>query len=209
VLRPNDARPREAEIAVSPGSRSAMLYALDPERRDAMVPELEEAALQVPGVDLVIRKVGEEAVVRSERGELRFGPDGRLVDLRGARWSVEGESAVLDLRIEEGVVTSPAYPDPLGRIWSSLHCPGSGDVLLSAGPGYEFVDWGGADHVGGGAHGSLHAVDSLGVLLWCGTGPEDADAKPQWTIRDAEPMVLDHFEVPRPNGGQASGARIR
>ena len=43
-------------------------------------------------------------------------------------------------------------------------------MLLSAAPGYEFVDWGGSDHVGGGGHGSLHRSDSLGALLWCGTG---------------------------------------
>jgi hypothetical protein len=90
------------------------------------------------------------------------------------------------------VVSSAAYPDALGRIWAALRCPGSGELLLSAGPGYEFVDWGGADHVGGGSHGSLHAVDSLGVLLWCGTGPPTT-ARPQWTIRDAVPLVRGHF----------------
>jgi hypothetical protein len=46
--------------------------------------------------------------------------------------------------------------------------------------------------VGGGSHGSLHPVDSLGVLLWCGTGP-DPGVRRQWTIRDAVPMVREHF----------------
>ena len=54
------------------------------------------------------------------------------------------------------------YPDALSRVWSALKCPTAGDVLLSAAPNYEFVDWGGADHVGGGSHGSLHSTDSLG-----------------------------------------------
>ena len=53
-----------------------------------------------------------------------------------------------------------------------------GDVLLSAAPGYEFVDWGGADHLGGGSHGSLHRSDSLGVLLWSGTGPSERQPGP-------------------------------
>ena len=53
-------------------------------------------------------------------------------------------------------------------MWSALTCPTAGDVLLSAAPGFEFVDWGGADHLGGGSHGSLHKSDSLGALLWCG-----------------------------------------
>ena len=40
--------------------------------------------------------------------------------------------------------------------------------------GYEFVDWGGADHLGGGSHGSLHRDDSQGVLLLCGVDPPGA-----------------------------------
>ncbi len=89
---------------------------------------------------------------------------------------------------------SATYPDALGRIWSALRCRQSGDILLSAKPGYEFTDWGGAHHVGGGSHGSLHANDSHGVLLWAGTGPE-ASAKEQWALRDVAPMVLEHFGV--------------
>ena len=90
---------------------------------------------------------------------------------------------------------SREYPDALARIWSALTCPTAGDVLLSAAPGYEFVDWGGADHVGGGSHGSLHRSDSLGALLWCGTGPDSRDAREQWTLRDVAPMCRSHFGV--------------
>ena len=53
----------------------------------------------------------------------------------------------------------------------ALSCPASGDVFLSAAPGFEFPDWGGVDHVGGGSHGSLHQSDSLGALLFSGEGP--------------------------------------
>jgi hypothetical protein len=66
-------------------------------------------------------------------------------------------------------------------------------VLLSAAPSYEFVDWGGADHVGGGSHGSLHRSDSLGALLWCGTGPPSADVREQWSLQDIVPIVSGHF----------------
>ena len=73
------------------------------------------------------------------------------------------------------MLRSDAYPDALGRAWAALTCPTSGDVLLSAAPGYEFADWGGVDHVGGGSHGSLHRVDSLGALAFCGVdAPHDA-----------------------------------
>jgi hypothetical protein len=115
------------------------------------------------------------------RGELRFAPD-------GDGWSVSGERAVLDL-------DGDTYPDALNRLWSALECPHSGDVLASAKLGYEFVDWGGADHVGGGSHGSLHRDDSEGVLLLCGV---DAPARERWSITDVTGLVLGHFGVPLP-----------
>jgi hypothetical protein len=86
-----------------------------------------------------------------------------------------------------------AYPDALGRVWSALSCPHAGDVLASAEAGYEFVDWGGADHVGGGSHGSLHRDDSEGVLLLCGLDPPERE---QWSLTDVTPLVLQHFGVP-------------
>jgi hypothetical protein len=91
----------------------------------------------------------------------------------------------------------------LCRIWSALTCPTAGDLLLSAAPGYEFVDWGGSDHVGGGSHGSLHRSDSLGALLWCGTGPDSREACEQWSLRDVAPMIREHFGVPL--AGEALG----
>jgi hypothetical protein len=78
-------------------------------------------------------------------------------------------------------------------------------VLLSAAPGYEFVDWGGADHVGGGSHGSLHRSDSLGALLYCGTGPSASAAPEEWSLRDVAPMVRAHFGVAKTIGAFRQG----
>ena len=187
-----------AEVALSPAQRSAMIYALDEDRSDQVVTRSIEAACGLEGVDLVLslaRPCKKEAVVRSSRGELRFAPGGDLEDERGQRWSLEGEPEALGLRIEDGRLASPEYPGALWRSWSALNCPTSGDVLLSAAPGYEFVDWGGADHVGGGSHGSLHRSDSLGALLWCGTGPDSRDGREQWSLLEIAPMIREHFGV--------------
>ena len=84
-------------------------------------------------------------------------------------------------------------PDVIARIWAALHCENAGELLISAAPGYEFTDWGGTDHVGGGSHGSLHRNDSHGALILAGTGPESRDEREQWTLRDIAPLVREHF----------------
>ena len=194
VATPSPSRSVGAEVALSPAQRSAMIYALDDERTGQLVKRSIEAVSELEGVDLIMTLAdGNEAVITSRRGELRFRPGGELQDLRGGRWSVDGDLAVLRAELQDGRFLSTEYPDALERAWSALNCPNAGDVLLSAAPGYEFVDWGGADHVGGGSHGSLHRTDSLGALLWCGTGPDSRAARDQWSLRDVTPMVLDHF----------------
>jgi predicted AlkP superfamily pyrophosphatase or phosphodiesterase len=192
VLVPADPAPTEAEIALCPSARAGMVYVLDPRQRDELVPRAIEALAEVDGVDLTIARRDGEAVVRSERGALRFAPEGELVDRRGRSWSVRGEHETLGLEVGDGRVASDTYPDALGRLWSALECPHSGDLLLSASPGFEFVDWGGADHVGGGSHGSLHRDDSAGVLLFCGI---EAPEREEWSLLDVASVVLDHFRV--------------
>jgi Type I phosphodiesterase / nucleotide pyrophosphatase len=202
-----------AHIAVCPSQRGAMVYALNAVERDAMRASVVTRALALDGIDLVIwlerdaHDAPREAVIASpDRGELRFAPSGpaipsgppatpsgAVLDARGRAWSIEGELTVLRARIEDGRLIAPEYPDALARVWSSLICPTSGEVLLSAAPGYEFLDWGGAAHVGGGSHGSLHASDSLGALVLCGVAPAEEPA--QWAIRDIASMVRRHFSL--------------
>jgi len=199
VATPSATRSVGAELALSPSQRAAMIYALDLDRRDELVRRVLEAVGDLEGVDLTMWLHGvdgdaPEAVIRAPGGgELRFAPGGELSDLRGERWSVDGDLTVLAATAHDGRFESPDYPDALARVWSALRCANSGDVLLSAAPGYEFVDWGGADHVGGGSHGSLHRTDSLGALLWCGTGPDTRAVREQWSLRDVTPMIRSHF----------------
>jgi predicted AlkP superfamily pyrophosphatase or phosphodiesterase len=195
LLRPEAVADEGAEIAICPSQRSGQVYVLDPERRAELAPKIGRELNEVEGVDVVMWLEGEEAVVLSERGELRFTAGGDLSDERGGQWSVTGGLEALGLTVADGRVTSASYPDALERVWSALTCPNSGDVLVSAGGGYEFTDWGGVAHVGGGSHGSLHRGDSLGVLLFAGTGPGRKDAPDLWRIRDVTPMALEHFSV--------------
>lgn len=202
------ARDDQPHIAVCPSQRAAMVYALHELERDAMRASVVTRALAIEGVEHVIwlardaHDVPTEGIVSSPaHGELRFSPGGPLEDARGVRWSIDGPLAAIDATVAGERLLTPSYPDVLARVWSALTCPSSGEVLLSAAPGYEFLDWGRQAHVGGGSHGSLHASDSLGALVMCGVElPEPEPA--QWAIRDIAPLVLNHF------GLAGSGARI-
>jgi hypothetical protein len=191
VLTPFDVRAEGREIAVCPSQRSAQIYVLDDDRRVPLTKEVARDLQDVEGVDLVAHLVSDdEAAVWSPRGVLRFGPGADLIDPRGCSWSVDGDLDTLGLDVADGRVDSGSYPDGLARLWSALCSPTTGDVLLSAGGGYEFVDWGGVAHVGGGSHGSLHRGDSLGALVMAGV---DAPARDHWSIEDVTPAILDHF----------------
>jgi hypothetical protein len=189
----------EPRVAVCPSQRAAMVYALHDDERDAMRASAAALAMTVEGVDLVMwlerdaHDAPREAVVASpERGELRFSPGEQVRDPRGRGWQLAGQLGVLGGSLADGVFLSPDYPDALSRVWSALMCPTSGEVLLSAVPGWEFADWGRQAHVGGGSHGSLHASDSLGALIV--SGPALPDPPPaQWTIRDVAALALSHF----------------
>jgi hypothetical protein len=202
VATQSASRSAEAEIALSPAQRAAMIYVLDEDRREELIERSVKAVCALDGVDVVTwldGSDGKEAVVRSGRGELRFAPGGELEDGRRGKWSIEGSLSTLRAEVQDGRFLCTEYPNALARIWSALNCPTAGDVLVSASPGYEFVDWGGADHVGGGSHGSLHRTDSLGALLWCGTGPGSRGRRRQWSLHDVAPMVREHFGVRSPD----------
>ncbi len=194
ILQPSGAQAQHAELALCPAQRSAMVYVLLEEGREAAVPRVVATARAIEGVDLVMWRDGDEAAIAGERGELRFRPEGGVADPRGRRWSVDGELDTLLGEVRDGVLRTDTYPDALARAWAALRCPTSGDVLLSAAPAYEFPDWGGVAHVGGGSHGSLHRADSHGALLFCGIEPPADRARDgAWSIADVTPMAVAHF----------------
>jgi Type I phosphodiesterase / nucleotide pyrophosphatase len=211
VLQPSDDRPGLAQLAVSPTGRAAHVYLLPGDGERAEPAAVAARLTVIEGVDLVCWLQGADglALPREEPGPpvgdgawavveragalLRFRPGGEVADLRGGRWELQGDAGVLSATVEDGRLDSADYPDPLARVWSALSAPHAGDFVVSLAPGFEAVDWGGVSHAGGGSHGSLHAGDSLAPLLFVGCGPESAEEKEQWTLRDVAPVVYEHF----------------
>jgi hypothetical protein len=205
VAGPGGGAVEDAELALCPNQRAAMVYALVEDARPTVVPRVVETARGIDGVDVIAYRDGDEGVIEAPaRGTLRFAPAGgdsdgadAVRDAGGNAWTVRGDLSALNASTSEGAFASPDYPDALRRVWAALTCATSGDVLLSAAPGYEFPDWGGADHVGGGSHGSLHHSDSLGALVYCGiddrankSGFRSDDA---WSITDVAALARTHF----------------
>jgi hypothetical protein len=175
-----------------------MVYMLGERERQAPPLELLQRLRGVEGVELLAWQQNGEACVWSAAGELRFAPGSSYGDLRGERWDVEGVHSTLELERDGDELRSEVYPNALARFWGALRSGSTGDVLVSASPGYEFIDWGGASHVGGGSHGSLRAEDSRVPLVFYGCGPDLDDRgneRRQWTIQDVAPIVLSHFGV--------------
>jgi hypothetical protein len=220
VQQPNSETPGDAELAVGPSARAAGVYVLADGRRGRRLHEqvrgrlaaeadaelvawLERDGAPADPSDPLVRGPGDapdelEAVVVSDAGELRFRPGSGEADRRGGRWDLEGERAVLELGEADGSLVSETYPDALARLWTALRCPYAGDILTSLRPGSECVDWGGASHLGGGSHGSLHVDDSLVPLLGVGLAEGFESRHEQWALRDVAALVLEAMGVPQP-----------
>ena len=151
------------EAIVTASNRAAMVYA------DGDPAELGRRLDGHGAVEVVLWREGTEAVARREGAELRFTPSGG-----------SGDGSILD------------YPHGRERAWAALANPNAGELLVSAAPGWEFVDLAGRHHAGGGSHGSLVAGDSEVPMLTVGL-----DVLPG-SITEVMAAVLEHFAVPPP-----------
>jgi hypothetical protein len=195
VLQPNG-DPAGAELAVSPIARAAAVYVLGERRRAARRhAEVRARLREIDGVELFAWLSGDRAVVERDGSELRFRRGSGVVDRRGVGWEVEGDLAALEAEVCAERFDSQVYPDALARLWSALRAPYAGDLLISAAPGYELVDWGGVTHCPGGSHGALRADDSLAPLVLCGLEPGTEATREQWALCDVADLVLDHFGI--------------
>jgi predicted AlkP superfamily pyrophosphatase or phosphodiesterase len=120
------------------------------------------------------RRVAESFDREPAAGIVLFREDGRVV----ARRDGDEDGALLD-----------TVPDGRPRAAAALANPNAGDVLISATPGWEFLDLAGRHHLGGGSHGSLEAADSEVPMLSVGLG------EPPASIVGVKAAITAHFGV--------------
>jgi hypothetical protein len=161
----------EPGVLVTASNRAGMIYRLPGCKLEAR--ELAVRLDDQQASETVLFFEGDDAIARREQEELRFAP-------AEGGWATSGDEGLL------------GYPDGLERAWAALKNPNSGEVIVSAAPGFEFADLAGRHHSGGGSHGSLRRGDSEVPLLTIGL-----DVQPQ-SIVEIAPAVLDHFGVEPP-----------
>jgi predicted AlkP superfamily pyrophosphatase or phosphodiesterase len=118
------------------------------------------------------RAVAERLDGQPAAGIVLFSEDGRLIVRRDG----DEDDALLD-----------EMPDGHARAAAAVANPNAGEVIVSAAPGWEFVDLAGRSHIGGGSHGSLDAADSEVPMLTVGLGP------PPTSITEIKQVVVSHF----------------
>lgn len=204
VAEPGLSWDEEDEIMICPDMRSAQIYfqELTSEQLDHAV----ELLLADPRVDQAIWRAedlgkGQEGyyIATQERGRLRFWPgaDGRQTvrDQYNCPWSWTGNlNAVDGHHSANSRLTFPNYPNAFERIMGGLATLNSGHLWVTAQPGYEFRIPEMDIHVGGGSHGSLHALDSLSPLLLAGA-PEGIELPPYPRAVDVNPLCLSVLDI--------------
>lgn len=105
-----------------------------------------------------------------KRTTLSFSKVGQYQDIYHQNWNIDGDMSLLDLSVsEDGLIQYDTYPDALARLNGALNSHEGQFVLVDAKPSYEFIEEHSHDHAGGGAHGSLHKIDSTVPLIIAGT----------------------------------------
>jgi predicted AlkP superfamily pyrophosphatase or phosphodiesterase len=109
----------EVGVLVTASNRAGMVYRLPGCKLEPR--QLAERLDDEPAAETVLFLEGDTAVARRAREELRFAPAEGM-------WATSGDEGLL------------GYPDGLERAWAALKNPNSGDVVVSAAPGFEFAD---------------------------------------------------------------------
>ncbi len=174
----------DEDVMVCTNLRSAQIYFRRPHHDDdEHLRQVVRSLKQCPQIDQILWRNGSEGdwvyhiqspyceplVFSSDAS--RFSKSAR--DVYGNTWSWDGELTVVDGKTNaDGVLEFRDYPNAFERIANAFF-EQTGDVWITASPGWEFVVPGVNPHPGG-SHGTLHADDSTSPLIVAGAPAEFA-----------------------------------
>lgn len=158
-----------AQLAIANNERMAYIYVND---QQVELSEIVNFLKEDERIGFIAWKEGQTNYVVNPQSdeELTFSPKGTYVDDYEQSWRIAGNASNLDLKVtNEGRIQYQDYPDALARLHGALHSQGGRVIIVDAKPTYEFIEEHSHDHAGGGAHGSLHKVDSIVPIIVTGT----------------------------------------
>ncbi|MGE7021604.1 alkaline phosphatase family protein [Solibacillus cecembensis] len=160
---------KNAQLAIAINERMAYIYVNDP---NVELSEIVNTLKEDERIGFIAWKDEHTNYVVSPLSDegLTFSPYGTYVDDYEQSWRIAGNEAVLDLKVTTGRrIQYRDYPDALARLHGALHSHEGRVIIVDAKPAYEFIEAHSYDHAGGGAHGSLHKVDSIVPIIITGT----------------------------------------
>lgn len=162
-------RKKKAELAIAINERMAYIYVNE---QQVELVEIVDILKADERIGFIAWKDGQVNNVVSPLSNevLKFSPEGTYVDEYNQSWEITGEASILDLIVTNaGLIQYQDYPDALARLHGALHSQEGRVIIVDAKPSYEFIVEESHDHAGGGAHGSLHKIDSIVPMIVTGT----------------------------------------
>ncbi|GED32246.1 hypothetical protein BCE02nite_33870 [Brevibacillus centrosporus] len=122
-------------------------------------------------LDLIAIKDGNTVQVTTGKNSrmLSYRPGGNATDEYGQFWTISGDPSMADITVTNNRIKYGKYPDVLARLYGAMNSHEGRFAVVTVQPGYEVVTESSPTHIGGGAHGSLHELDSLVPFLVTGT----------------------------------------
>lgn len=175
VLKPDEAVTDSTQIALAINETMAYVYSLQMDKLSDIANLLRTDSR----VDVISWKENDWIHViqgGDSTKELKYQTNGKLIDSYQQKWKVEGDTDLLDLKINNNKqsIAYGKYPDGLQRLSGALNSHHGNFLVVTAKSGYEFSGNSSPLHIGGGGHGSLDEEVSLVPLIICGS-----DQKPQ------------------------------
>ncbi|MEK5237585.1 alkaline phosphatase family protein [Paenibacillus sp. FSL L8-0470] len=161
-------RPEEDQIVISANERMAYVYAIDSKLE---LSDMVKLLKNEDKLDIIAMKDDKNIHVTSGKSDKMFSyrPGGKYVDEYGQSWTLSGAPKIADISITNNRISYGKYPDVLARLYGAMHSHEGRYVIVTVNPGYEIVGESSPTHIGGGAHGSLHELDSVVPLIVSGT----------------------------------------
>lgn len=165
--------PATLDVLICNNERMAYLYTFRM-KRDPLVDALKEDHridfIAYPREKHVVVEKRYHGEKTPRDAQLIFSKDGPYEDIYGQTWNIQGDAALLDIKINDMQLCYEQYPDALRRLYGATHAHSTDNVLtVTAKPGFEFQSQGSAKHGAGASHGSLHRQDSLIPMIIAGT----------------------------------------